>query len=227
MIKKEQEKLKAIELRKKGFSYNEILEKIDVSKSTLSVWLKNIGIAKKQAQRLTLKRKLAQKKAQEACRNYRINREKEIIELSKNDVKNISQRELWLIGITLYWAEGAKQKENNVSQRVSLTNTDPNMILLFDRWLKTVCKIEKKDIYYCLYIHKTANIKKAKLFWEKLLNVTIEFVYIKKHNPESSRKYFKDYNGLLRIDIKRSTDFNRKIKGWTLGIANDLKCNAR
>ena len=37
MIKKEIEKNKAIELRKNGLSYNEILKKIPAAKSTLSV----------------------------------------------------------------------------------------------------------------------------------------------------------------------------------------------
>ena len=78
MIKKNQEKTQAITLRKQGFSYNEILNKVPVAKSTLSVWLRDIGIAKRQTQNLTEKRKLAQQKAQQACRNIRIKKEADI-----------------------------------------------------------------------------------------------------------------------------------------------------
>jgi len=44
---------KAIELRKKGLSYSEILKCVPVAKSTLSLWLRSVGLSKKQRQRLT------------------------------------------------------------------------------------------------------------------------------------------------------------------------------
>jgi len=49
MISKNKEKEIAVGLRKKGLSYNEILGLVPVSKSTLSVWLRSIGIAKGKA----------------------------------------------------------------------------------------------------------------------------------------------------------------------------------
>jgi hypothetical protein len=224
MIKKEKEKIRAIELRKKGFSYNEILRKVPVAKSTLSVWLKEIGIAKPQKQRLTLKRKLAQLKAQETCRQARILRETIIVNAAKKEVDTISKKELWLIGSILYWAEGSKQKSHNVSQRVSFGNSDPSMILLFIRWAKEICKCKSCDFIYSLYIHKTANEKAARLFWENTVQGKLSWTYLKNHNPKSRRKNTKEnYHGLLRVDIKKSTDLNRQIKGWVMGIFNNLK----
>ena len=211
-------------MRKQGLSYNEILEKISVAKSTLSIWLRDVGIAKKQTQQLTEKRKLAQQKAQQACRNNRIKKEEEIISKAKSEVKKISQKELWLIGTTLYWAEGSKQKENNVSQGVSFGNSDPKMILLFHKWLTECCDITKERLYYRIYIHKTADLNKAKKFWSELLGEDIKKVHLKNHNPKTLWKHINnnDYNGLLRIDVTRSTDLNRKIKGWILGITDNL-----
>lgn len=55
MIQKIEEKKKAIELRKQGLSYREILEQIPVAKSSLSLWLRSVGLSKKQKQRLTEK----------------------------------------------------------------------------------------------------------------------------------------------------------------------------
>lgn len=226
MIKKEQEKIKAIELRKKGFSYNEILREVPIAKSTLSLWLRGIGIAKKQKQRLTEKRRLAQLKAQEACRQARISRETITVDAAKKEIKSISKREFWLIGIAIYWAEGAKQKAHNVSQRVSFGNYDYKMVLLFDRWLKDICGLKKEDMIYSIYIHihKISEKEAIRIFWEKLLDVKIERIYFKKHNPKTKRRNTEEsYHGLLRIDIKRSTDLNRKIAGWTSGITENLK----
>ncbi|MEI8103695.1 MAG: hypothetical protein WCG84_02190 [Candidatus Moraniibacteriota bacterium] len=223
MANKSEEKIKAISLRKEGLSYVEILKRVPVSKSTLSVWLRDIGLAKQQKQRLTLKRKQAQLKAQEACRNIRISREKRIVEAAKKEVSHVSKRELWLIGVTLYWAEGTKQKTHNVSQKVSFNNSDPRMILLFDTWLRKICQLGSERLAYSIYIHRTGDAEKAKLFWGNLLNTGIERVYFKNHIPKTNRKNTdENYYGLLRIDVKKSTDLNRQIKGWVLGIADGL-----
>ncbi len=225
MIKKETEKQLAIQLRKQGLTYTEILKEVPIAKSTLSVWLKDIGIAKPQTQRLTLQRKLAQIKASEACRNIRVVREKEIIEAAKQEIQNISKRELWLIGIAIYWAEGSKQKTHNVSQGVSFGNSDPKMVLLFKRWMEECCDVANERFYYRICIHKTADIAKAKKFWSELIGEDIEKLYLKNHNPKTTirKNTSNDYIGLLRIDVTRSTDLNRKIRGWTLGITDSLQ----
>jgi hypothetical protein len=224
MIKKDKEKIEAIRLRKEGFSYNEILSKVPIAKSTLSLWLRNIGIAKKQSQILTEKRKLAQVKAQEACRQARILRETFTIETAKKEIRNVSQRELWLIGASIYWAEGSKQKTHNVSQGVSFGNYDYRMVALFNRWLRDICNLQQDEISYSIYIHKTANREKVRDFWEKILNTKIEKIYFKNHNPKTNRRNTEEnYHGLLRMDVKRSTNLNRKISGWILGITETLK----
>ena len=226
MIAKTKAKEEAYRLRKTGCSYNEILQKVPVSKSTLSVWLRGLGIAKRQKQRLTAKRKAAQEKAQRACREKRIRKETTIIENAKKEIIEISRKDLWLIGTALYWAEGTKQKSTNVSQRVTFNNADPEMIVIFDRWLKEICDIPKENLTYSIYMHRTANRNKIKIFWENLINQKINRIYFKNHNPKTNRKNIEDsYNGLLRIDVKRSTDFNRKIKGWVKGITENLKNN--
>ncbi len=224
MIIKEKEKAAAISLRKQGLSYSEILSKVDVSKSTLSLWLREIGVAKEHKQRFTEKRRLAQLKAQEAWHDIRVKKEAEIIMSAKKEVGCISPRELWLIGAVLYWAEGSKQKKHNVSQKVSFNNSDPKMILLFNRWAKEICLRETSELTYSIYIHQTADKEKSRKFWERLLQTKVEKMYFKSHRPKTNRKNIDDdYFGLLRIDVKRSTDLNRQIKGWIEGINESLE----
>src|SRR3989338_516629 len=45
-------KEKAIRLRKKGLSYKEILQKIPVCKSTISLWVRDVVLTKEQHKRL-------------------------------------------------------------------------------------------------------------------------------------------------------------------------------
>jgi len=69
---------KAIDLRKQGLSYSEILKKIPVAKSTLSDWLHSVGLSKNQKQRITEKKLAAIKRGGEAKRRKRIEKTKKI-----------------------------------------------------------------------------------------------------------------------------------------------------
>ena len=57
MYRKENLYLKAILLRSKGFSYNEILKYVPVAKSTISRWCHKIPLTEKQKARLIRKKK--------------------------------------------------------------------------------------------------------------------------------------------------------------------------
>lgn len=49
------EKQQALKLRRREFSSNEILQKVPIAKSTLSLWLRSVDLVKPQNKRLTEK----------------------------------------------------------------------------------------------------------------------------------------------------------------------------
>ena len=214
------DKNRAIKLRKKGLSYSEILKEVPAAKSTLSLWLRNVGLAKRQRQKLTEKKRLAQIKGAQVRHNQRIERSRIITNRAFQEIGEITERELKLIGAALYWAEGSKQKEHNVSEQVMFSNSDPLMISVFLRWLVNICRISKQDLNYDLYIHESGKVKNAKNFWSKRLGIMDNLlrVYFKKHIITRRRNVGENYKGLIRIRVKRSTDLNRKIEGWIEGI---------
>ena len=222
MILKLQEKEKAIKLRKNGLSYSEILRKVPVAKSTLSLWLRSIGLAKRQKQRLTEKKLNAMKLGWEACRQKRLRKTEEIKTKARNEIEKLSNRELWLIGAALYWAEGTKEKSKSMA--VKFSNSDPQMIKLFLEWLCKICKIAPKDIYFEIYLHETASYRKKEIqnYWLEITNfppAQFKEIIWKKHNLNPKRKNIgNDYHGQLRICVKKSSNFNRKITGWIEGI---------
>src|SRR3989344_1792300 len=160
-------KLQAIELRGRGRSYNEILRKVPVAKSTLSLWLRSMGLSKKQIHKLSEKKRLASIKGGETRRKQRVLLIEEINKQGLVDIKSISKRELWLMGIMLYWGEGAKAKEHNVSQGIIFSNTDPLMINMFIKWLKDCVQVRDNEISFEIYIHiKASNgIEQVKKHW--------------------------------------------------------------
>jgi hypothetical protein len=221
MIPKTEEREKAIKLRKEGFSYSEILKEIPVAKSSLSLWLRSVGLAKKQKQRITEKKLAAALRGARAKKEKRMALVKEIKDKARKDIKNINKRDLLLIGTSLYWAEGAKEKENNPGVGINFSNSDPRMILIFIKWLRTIFTINNSDLSYELYIHETANLRNAKLYWSKILSMPAQNlrVYFKKNKINTIRKNIgNNYYGLIRLRVAKSSTLNRKIAGWIEGI---------
>lgn len=220
MLTKTDEKRQAIELRKSGLSYNEIKQKVNVSKSTLSLWLRSVGMAKRHARRLSEKQRMSQKKASYLWHQKRVEKVQRIKQQAAAEVHKLSDKEKWLIGICLYWAEGSKEK--NKSTPVQFTNSDPHMVFLFREWIIKFLKQNPADIIYSLYIHeRTGNLDCALGFWADFLGIephNIKIVF-KKHNPSPKRKNIGvQYRGLIRMTLRNSTDMNRQISGWIDGI---------
>jgi hypothetical protein len=222
MIEKLREKETAIKLRKRGFSYSEILGQIFVAKSTLSLWLRSVGLAKKQKQRLTEKRIAAALRGAYTKRNYRLAITARIKNKARKEIGKISIRELWLIGIALYWAEGTKERDK--SQRVQFCNSDPEMIRVFLKWIKKCCNIPKSDIIFDIYLHENAKKRQneVKKYWSKVTDFPLnkfQRIIWKKNKKSTNRKNIgTNYYGLLRIILTKSINFNRKISGWIEGI---------
>ncbi len=220
LIKKE----KAIKLRKSGKTYSEIVKELSVAKSTLSGWLRDVGISKNQKQAFTEKKRLASLRGGLARRNKRIETFNKIIADAESDIKKITERELWLIGIALYWAEGEKEKEYKPGVGVKFSNSDPRMISLFLKWLIDVCKIPKEKIKFEIYVHKIYNkdYQRFRKFWSETTGFPLDRfdqVYFKKGNIKTNRKNKGNlYNGLLRVRVCGSSSLNRQINGWVRGI---------
>ncbi len=226
MLEKSEEKKRAIKYRKAGLSYSEILTRVPVAKSTLSLWLKEVGLSRSQKQRLTEKKRLAQLKGALARKTERIRFQKEIYNVCMAQVGKISKRELWLIGTALYWAEGSKEKEYKPGSPAQFSNSDPVMIQLFIKWLEFCCDVSTDSLSFEVYIHKMyeRNITRVKTFWSRSTNIPVERFnkcYFKHHNIKTKRKNSGDlYNGVLRVKVGSSSTLNRKIKGWTMGITD-------
>ena len=73
-----------------------------------------------------------------------------IHEASQKEISKISNRELWLIGIALYWAEGSKSKTYSPSIGVVFTNSDYEMVQIFIRWLKYCCRVGLEQLSYLI-----------------------------------------------------------------------------
>ena len=221
------EKIKAIKLRKEGKTYSEILAEIPIAKSTLSDWLKSVQLAVPQKQRITEKRRKAALRGAQSRYQSRVSEVALLKNSGRIEVGRLSNRELWLIGTVLYWAEGSKQNNRSPSSGIMFANSDSRMIFVFLKWLEQM-KVPSSEVYFELYVHETRKSEAIafKRWWVHELKLSTNhriLVYFKKGNPKTNRKNIADlYHGLLRIRVSSSTVLNRRINGWVYGIVSSL-----
>ena len=215
------ERTEALQLRRQGKSYHDLVQQFGIAKSTLWRWLKAEGLVEAQPQRLTELRRLAQRKGTAAVRAKYLATTKAIIEQAKTEIGHLSQRDLLLFGVALYWAEGTKQKPHNIAQRVTFTNSNPTMLRVFLAWLSELCHVSTDRLTFELYIHESANVKATQAFWSSALQIPSERfrVRLKRHKVSPHRRNVgEQYVGLVRVTVQRSAALNRKIAGWVEGL---------
>jgi len=208
----------AIEMRKRGSSYSEIENRIHIPKSTLSYWLKNIKLTPEQTKKLNDKRTEVAK----ANALKKISKTARMIEEIKNsssrDVKDISKKELWLMGVILYWKNGNK---SDLKKGVHFSSSDPSMIKLFLKWLREVGGVEDKEIKFDVFIKGNKTGKKNSFdeftsYWVKVTG------FSKEHFPriylQKASKKRESVNGFLRIKVAQSSMLARQIVGWIEGL---------
>jgi hypothetical protein len=158
---------------------------------------------------------LSRKKAIEKNKSNRVERIKKEKYIGSNIVGELSNRDLLVAGISLYWAEGSK-KETGAG--FNFINSDPNMILFMNNWLKNVINIKKQDICFNLVINSSHKSREDQIlkFWSNLLDLEIQdfgnTVFI---NTKYKREYknHQDYTGMIRIKVKKSSWLRRRIVG--------------
>jgi len=158
---------KALALRKQEMSYSQIKDILKVSKSTLSLWLRNYPLSKEKINEL---RGQNEKRIEKFRGTMRQKRDKRLKGLYKEQKKNIfpfNKRELYLAGLFLYLGEGSKSKETTLS----VSNTDPSIIKFFMTWLIKSQNISKNKLKIHLHLYKDMNILKEIKFWSNLLNI--------------------------------------------------------
>ncbi|WP_030616090.1 hypothetical protein [Streptomyces achromogenes] len=210
---------RARELRLQGWTYDRIQAELGCSKSSISLWVRDLP---KPEPRYTPEEQRAL--MNEGLAHLRAARDREREETKRRAaaaVGRLSDRELFLVGVGLYWAEGAKDKPYDRRENVTFVNSDPGMIKVFLKWLDLL-QVDREHLRFNVMIHENADIEGAERYWADLVSADTSAFYkttIKRHNPRTARKNTADtYRGCLVIKVLKSADLYRRIEGTWYGI---------
>ncbi|MCL4392458.1 hypothetical protein M1413_03960 [Patescibacteria group bacterium] len=81
--------------------------------------------------------------------------------------KNLKEAELMGMGLGLYWGEGTRASRNSIR----LGNTDPALIRIFIKFLRTFFAIDGKKLRFGLQVFNDGDSGEALNFWVKHLGV--------------------------------------------------------
>ena len=214
---------KARELRARGYTYVEIGAELGVSKSSVSVWTRDMPRVGRISYQEIRERNAAGVSAFWAAESPRREaRRKAISDAAAAEVGPLTHREVLIAGAMAYWCEGAKNKpDRRMENAVTFINSDPKLISFFLRFL-TEAGIERERVYCRISIHESADIAAAHRFWHHVTGLPDEQFSrptLKHHKPNTTRKNVgDDYHGCLVIRVRGGAELYRRIEGWAAGV---------
>ncbi|MEW2082563.1 hypothetical protein [Streptomyces sp. NPDC005283] len=210
---------KARELRLQGMTYDRIQVELGCSKSSISLWVRDLP--KPERRRTREEASAIAKRGWEATLRRREMERQQTRKVATDDIGEMSDRELFLLGVGLYWAEGSKAKEHRRQERVTFINSDPHMIEVYLAWLRLL-GVSADRLRFHVQIHESANVAGAERYWAELTDAdTAAFgkTSLKKHNPKTRRKKVgEEYRGCLVVRVLQSAELYRRVEGWWCGI---------
>jgi hypothetical protein len=221
---KDEVRARARALREEGRDYDEIAARLGVSKSSVSLWVRDLPTparlsyeeCRKRSVQGTQKYWAVERPARAAARAPTRN-------AAAAEIGELTDREVLLIGAIAYWCEGTKSKPYRRHECVVFVNSDPALVLLFLRFAATAGCVPSQFVFR-VHIHENADIEAAQRFWLRTTGASpdqFRTPTLKRHNPKTMRKKVgAEYYGCLRIDVLKSGDLYRRIEGWVTGITS-------
>jgi transcriptional regulator with XRE-family HTH domain len=153
---------KAREMRAEGRTLLDIATVLGVSKSSVSVWVRDVEFEPQPRRASAHRRPHAQHIAKLA----------EIVECNRLGIERIgtlSDDAFLAAGAALYAGEGAK-----TANAVNFANTDPAMVAFHCAWLRRFFDIDESRLRVRVYLHEGLDLDAAEAFWSDVTGVPRE-----------------------------------------------------
>jgi transposase-like protein len=210
-MKKEQQ-LEAVLLRKKGVSVKEIAKRLQVAKSSVSLWVRDVTLTT--AQLKALKDTMTSFEVVERRRVSRLHNEdikrKAIMFQAGKEIKKISLRDLQIIGLCLYLGEGSKAQRG----AAKIANSDPAVIKIMMRYFREVCLVPEKKFRGHIHTYSHLNVEEAEVYWSRVSGIPRNQFYKTYSKPSIASQGKKDSTPYGTLDLTIcSTELYLQIMG--------------
>lgn len=220
-------------LRAQGLTYEEIVERLGVAKSSVSLWVRDIPHVPdpERTRRVQAHVRMMAEARWSGYRAERDARRAQARAAAADSVTSLSREELLRLGALIYWCEGTKSKpwRENAAEVVFI-NSDPMLIDLFLRFLAAAGVAEER-VCFRVSIHETADAEAAVRWWADWVGVppsSFLRTTMKRHNPKTVRKNTGEaYRGCLVIRVRRARELYWMIEGLVTGVHRAAMADVR
>lgn len=198
---------KARRMRSGGMSLKDISRKIDVAKSTLSLWLRDMPLNAEQLDRYKEKAKANVKVSQVRSGGHCSH----LAALLRLDQWKREAEEFWIthkdeglfnMGLGLYWGEGAK-----TSKTLSIANSDPSAIKTWLKWCRKYLP-PGTDLHVRVIVRDDNDVEKVKLYWENITKLRVKVNTV----PSKNEPTRKNFTGTASVQVgKGSAEWFTKV----------------
>ncbi len=216
-------KEEALRLRREGWLLPEIAATLEISKSTAGIWCREIELSERSRGLLCSRADSRQMKGRligaEMNRRKREERVQTSEEWARDQIGELTTRELLFTGIGLYWGEGAKDRKLN------FTNSDPALLTFMKAWFMQVLEVDPKDFLIRVTMNESHHdrYEQVERFWRKRLGIPKSQFYRPTFVKTPHKKVYENretYYGVVSLRIRKSTDLQYKILGLIKAAGN-------
>ena len=177
-------------MRLLGRSLSEISTHLNISKSSASIWLRDIHLPKCARQAIQSKSQAGRLKSAETHRA----RTRGILESSASQatlvVGKIHLDEILssVICSLVYWCEGEKTQNDKT---LTFANSDPKLVATFLNLFRRSFEVDESKFRVCLHLHDYHNEKQQIRLWSLVTGIpSVQFIktYHKKHTGRQKRE---------------------------------------
>lgn len=153
------EQARARELRAAGGTLVEIADELGVSKSSVSLWVRDVPFTPS-------RRRTGPQRRPNRLRDRRLAEIAELDAAGTQRIGVLSDDAFLAAGVALYAGEGSK-----TDGVVKFANTDPGMVSFFCAWLRRYFVVDEARLRVTVYLHQGLDLGSAHRFWSGVTGI--------------------------------------------------------
>lgn len=200
-------KEEAIILRRRGSSLREISETLKVSKSTASLWLRDLKLSSSAFKILEEKKTNGRRKGSDTQKEKLRQKKRDMHVLAARYALEIpfSQEQAKGLCALLYGCEGTKN-----GTRAAFINSDPDLIRFFLILFRKSFTVDEKKFRVQMHLHEYHNEKQQLKFWVGVTGICEE-QFSKTFQKKNGKKNIREgYQGCISVRYN-SADIQREL----------------
>jgi hypothetical protein len=198
-------------LRAEGLTMPDIAQQLGVSKSSVSLWTRNVEFIPRPRAGMRWRRR-----APNALQRRKQAEIDEMLSDGVTRVGRLSEREFLVAGAALYAGEGKK-----ADGKVCITNADSRIVAFFCAWLRHFYSVNEGRLRVHLYLHQGLDLEAAVSYWSNVTGIpSAQFIRPYRATPDPSIRTSKHVHGVASVSYSCSRT-HRSVMGLVHALLSD------